>query len=44
MSAENSATTPPRQSNSLSLDAWAVIVALLLALAVRLDLVSNVPW
>jgi hypothetical protein len=31
-------------SNSLSLDAWAVIVALALALAVRFDILANVPW
>jgi hypothetical protein len=29
---------------SLSLDAWAVIVALILALAVRFDVLKNVPW
>jgi hypothetical protein len=29
---------------SLSLDAWAVIIALILALAVRLDILKNVPW
>lgn len=28
----------------LSLDTWAVIVALLLALAVRLDIFKAVPW
>lgn len=28
----------------LSLDAWAVIVALALALAVRLDIFKKVPW
>jgi hypothetical protein len=28
----------------LSLDAWAVIVALVLALAVRFELIKNVPW
>lgn len=44
MSTEKSATTPPSMSNSLSLDAWAVIVALALALAVRFDILANVPW
>jgi hypothetical protein len=29
---------------SLSLDTWAVIVALVLALAVRFDILKNVPW
>jgi hypothetical protein len=32
------------QSLRLSLDAWAVIVAFALALAVRLGIVKNVPW
>jgi len=40
MSTEKPGTTPP----FLSLDTWAVIVALLLALAVRLDIFKNVPW
>lgn len=28
----------------LSLDTWAVIAALILALAVRFDILKNVPW
>jgi hypothetical protein len=28
----------------LSLDTWAVIVALVLALMVRFDILKNVPW
>jgi len=28
----------------LGLDEWAVIVALVVALAVRFDLLKNVPW
>jgi hypothetical protein len=44
MSRDKSANTPSNQSNSLSLDTWAVIVALVLALAVRLDIFKNVPW
>lgn len=32
------------KTHSLSLDTWAVIVALLVALAVRLDIFKNVPW
>ena len=28
----------------LSLDTWAVIAALILALAIRLDLLKSVPW
>ena len=38
------ATTNSGKRNTLSVDAWAVIVALLLALAVRFDLVKNIPW
>jgi hypothetical protein len=34
----------PGNRRPLSLDTWAVIIALLLALAVRFDLVKNVPW
>ena len=41
--------TPPNPAPtvkpySLSLDTWAVIVALVLALAVRFDVLKNVPW
>ncbi len=36
-------TTNSGKRNPLSLDAWAVIVALLLALVVRFDLVKNIP-
>ncbi len=28
----------------LSLDAWAVVIALLLALAVKFNIFQNVPW
>ena len=40
--AENATSSSKR--HSLSLDTWAVIVALLLALAVRLDILKAVPW
>lgn len=30
--------------DTLSLDMWAVIVALVLALAVRFDVLKSVPW
>jgi hypothetical protein len=43
MAAEKS-TTEGGKGFSLSLDTWAVIVALALALAVKFDLVKNVPW
>jgi hypothetical protein len=36
--------TNPNQAPWLSLDTWAVIVALALALAVRFDIFGNVPW
>ena len=44
MSTDTSNTTPSSRGTSLSLDAWAVIVALVLALAVRFDVFKNVPW
>ncbi|HEY6303490.1 MAG TPA: hypothetical protein VIX14_10525 [Terriglobales bacterium] len=44
MSPETSATTAAHNGTSLSLDAWALIVALFLALAVRFDIFKNIPW
>jgi len=32
------------KSFMLAVDTWAVIVALILALAVRFDILKNVPW
>ncbi len=37
-------SAPTAKAASLSLDTWAVIVALVLALAVRFDVLKNVPW
>ena len=37
------ATSSPKRP-SLSLDTWAVIAALVLALAVRFDILKNVSW
>jgi len=37
-------STKPSTGRRLSIDEWAVIIALLLALAVRFDLLKNVPW
>jgi len=34
----------PSKGGWLSVDEWAVIVALVLALAVKLDVLKNVPW
>ena len=34
----------PRRGGWLSIDEWAVIVALVLALAVKFDVLKNVPW
>jgi hypothetical protein len=42
MAAEKS--TLSKESSALSLDTWAVIIALLLAMAVRFDVIKNVPW
>lgn len=44
MAANKSTTTVSSQDSFLSLDTWAVIVALVLALAVRFDVLKNVPW
>jgi hypothetical protein len=44
MSTDKSTATPSSRSAALSLDTWAVIAALLLALAVRFDILKNVPW
>ena len=37
-------TSASRKRASLSLDTWAVIVALILALAVKFDIFKSVPW
>ena len=37
-------STKPRKIGLLSVDEWAVIVALVLALAVKFDVLKNVPW
>jgi hypothetical protein len=42
MSPQKHSTSSGR--NSLSLDTWAVVVALLLALAVKFDILKNVSW
>jgi hypothetical protein len=44
MSKETSTTTHSSNGASLSPDTWAVIVAFLLALAVRFGILKNVPW
>jgi hypothetical protein len=44
MSTDKSTATSPNRSASLSLDTWAVIAALALALAVRFDILKNVSW
>lgn len=43
MSTTNNSTSL-KNGPSLSLDTWAVIIALLVALAVRFDVLKNVPW
>lgn len=32
------------KGSSISLDTWAVIIAFLLALAVKFDILRNIPW
>jgi len=44
MSTYTSTKTPSSKGPYLSLDTWAVIIALALALAVRFDVLKNVPW
>jgi len=50
MSKDTSASTPiptlapATKGRSFSLDAWALIIAMLLALAVKFDVFKNVPW
>jgi hypothetical protein len=44
MSTDKSTNTPSSKGPLLSLDAWAVIVALALALAVRFNILKDVPW
>ncbi len=34
----------PKSNRLLSLDTWAVLLALVAALLVRLDLIKTVPW
>jgi len=44
MSTSVTTASEPAKKRALSLDTWAVIVAFLLALAVRFGIVSSVPW
>lgn len=37
-------STSLRNGHSISLDTWAVIIALLLAVAVRFGVFKSVPW
>jgi len=43
MSQEEGGKTPGRAA-VLSLDTWAVVLALVLALLVKLDVIRRVPW
>jgi hypothetical protein len=36
--------TPPTKSRLLSLDSWAVLLSLALALLVRIGILKTVPW
>lgn len=44
MSVEIPVVHAPSKGAAISLDTWAVAIALLLALAVKLNLFSKVPW
>jgi hypothetical protein len=44
MSSQQGPIGTASSDNWLSLDTWAVIIALVLALAVRFDVFKNVPW
>jgi len=39
-----SLSTKSQKANWLSVDEWAVIIALIVALAVKFDFLKNVPW
>ncbi|MGA9353412.1 MAG: hypothetical protein WBV46_06945 [Terriglobales bacterium] len=41
---QSSKPSKPRKGGWLSIDEWALLVALVLALAVKFDLLKNVPW
>jgi hypothetical protein len=42
--AEIPTTSSPDKGAAISLDTWAVVIALLLALAVKFNLFGKVPW
>jgi len=44
MSTNTPRNTTASKQTLFSLDTWAVIVALALALAVKFDVLKNVPW
>jgi hypothetical protein len=44
MATDTSNRNSDSQGAWLSLDAWAVVIALLLALAVKFNIFHNVPW
>jgi hypothetical protein len=44
MATDTSNRSSEGQGAWLSLDAWAIIIALLLALAVKFNIFHNVPW
>ena len=44
MTTDTSMETSSSKGTALSLDTWALIVAFVLALAVRFDILKNVPW
>jgi hypothetical protein len=44
MPTNTSINAPPNKKTSISLDSWALIVAVALALLVRFNILKNVPW
>jgi hypothetical protein len=44
MTADKSTSTETSKGALLSLDTWAVAIALILALAVKFGILKNVPW
>jgi hypothetical protein len=44
MTADKSTSPETSKGTWLSLDTWAVVIALILALAVKFGILKNVPW
>jgi hypothetical protein len=44
MSTDTGTSNTTHTGSTLSLDVWAVIIAFLLAIAVKFDIFKNIPW